>query len=297
VKDKTITYRQQDVTGVQEFNYGNMGELVYNRHNYVVPNSSKAFSLTTTWTYDSWNRVKTIIYPDAETVTYSYDMGGLLKHIEGTKTNYPTTIYIGRIDYDEYEQRTFVTYGNGTSTSYRYEPLMRRMNVLQTLASNGQYLLKNSYTYDGVGNITQITNTGIKPYQHNYTYDNTYQLSTASGNWNNNQVGYNLTMEYSPSGKIIKKNLDGKKFDGTIATNVNYHNTYSYTNTSNPYGVTDINNGSENFDWDVKGNMIMHTSAQFSGRRDFCWTEDNRLQAIKDKHMGAFYPDFDKDSP
>jgi hypothetical protein len=68
VKHQNITYLQQDASGLQEYRYGNMGELIYNRHTYVLPNSLEPFSLFTEWTYDSWNRIKTIVYPDNETV-------------------------------------------------------------------------------------------------------------------------------------------------------------------------------------------------------------------------------------
>ena len=92
MKHQNITYLQQDATGVQEYGYGNMGELTSNRHTYVVPNSSEPFSLRTKWTYDSWNRVKTIIYPDNEIVTYNYNLGGSLKYIEGIKGQSQATI-------------------------------------------------------------------------------------------------------------------------------------------------------------------------------------------------------------
>ena len=285
--------KQQDATGVQEFEYGNMGELIMNSHSYVVPNSSQAFSLTTRWEYDSWNRVKQIFYPDDEKVTYNYNLGGLLQHVEGDKNGNHTT-YIKNIEYDEFEQRTAVFNGNNTSTHYDYDPVMRRMTNLTTVNPNGS-LLQNEYAYDAVGNIKSIDNVGMNPYHQEYNYDDTYQLVNARGNWsdiNNNMADYRLKMTYSPSGKIENKNLRGDKIDQSGTYTLDHNTDYSY-DIINPYAVRntyDSYNGlSNDFDWDVKGNMIMHDAPQIGGKRFFCWTEDNRLQAVKDDKMGAFY--------
>jgi len=290
VKDKTITYKQQDVTGVQEFGYGNMGELIFNLHSYVALNSSDAFSLTTNWDYDSWNRVKTIIYPDGESLTYNYNMGGLLKSIKGDK-NGNIYDYIKEIDYDEYEQRTDVYNGNNTSSHYTYDPVMRRMTTLTTINPNGN-ILDINYDYDSVGNITTIDNVGINKYHQEYIYNDLYQLKVATGNWNNNQINYNLEMTYSPSGKITNKTLYGKSIDNSGTHAMDHRTDYNYTNSNNPYGVMytydNINSIQNDFDWDVKGNMIFNKSPQW-GSRYLCWTEDNRLQAVKDDKMAAFY--------
>jgi RHS repeat-associated protein len=253
------------------------------------------FTLTTEWAYDSWNRVKQIIYPDNEKVTYSYNFGGLLKHVEGYKPNIGTTVYIEDITYDEYEQRTAVINGNQTRTYYTYDPVMRRMTNLKTVNQNGN-LLKLAYTYDSVGNITNIKNTGINPYTQTYTYDDVYQLDSAYGNWTDNYtpITYNLNMTYSPAGRIIGKSLSGLRIDNTSTYSLNYNNTYSYNFTNNPYAVNRITNSLngkiESFSWDVKGNMIRHRSDLNSWKERFlCWTEDNRLQAVKDNKMGAYY--------
>ncbi|MPL99081.1 hypothetical protein SDC9_45296 [bioreactor metagenome] len=192
---------------------------------------------------------------------------------------------------NSYEQRTAIINGNGTESYYTYEPVMRRMTNLKTINPNGD-LLNNDYTYDYVGNILSIDNVGQNPYHQEYNYDDSYQLSTATGNWfNNNQVTYNLGMSYSPSGRITNKTLYGNKIDNNGTSTLDHKTDYNYTG-SNPYGVSDtydnINGIQNNFDWDIKGNMILHNSPQW-GNRQLCWTEDNRLQAVKDDKMGVYY--------
>ncbi len=267
-----------------------MGEMIKNIHTYIVPNS-EPFTLTTEWEYDSWNRVKQIIYPDKETVTYTYNLGGLLKHVEGNKPSIGQTIYIDSIVYDKYEQRTAVYNGNQTRTYYTYDTIMRRMTNLKT-EHTWYVLLDIQYDYDPIGNITKIENTGLSPYVQNYTYDNNNQLSHADGNYGG-QVGYDLTMQYSPSGRIENKKLRGDRIDNNGTYPINYDNTYRYGVNNNPYAlkhIIDNKTGQEHyFNWDVKGNMIFHDDKKNGNPRRLCWTEDNRIQAMSDKNNGAWY--------
>ncbi|MBN2729328.1 MAG: RHS repeat protein, partial [Bacteroidales bacterium] len=81
--------KMQDASGVQTFTYGNMGELIENNHTFVVPvTSGENYMFRTKWKYDSWNRIDSIVYPDGEILTYSYDNGGKLIEMHGVKNNY-----------------------------------------------------------------------------------------------------------------------------------------------------------------------------------------------------------------
>ncbi len=294
MKHQNIIYLQQDITGVQEFKYDSMGSLIQNRHTYVVPNSAQAFTLITQWRYDSWNRIDTIIYPDNEIVKYTYNKGGLLKGIKGTKYGVQTT-YIRNVIYDRDDKRVKEEYGNGTKTRYVYEPLMQRMDSLITIDSLGLNLLKDKYTYYNTGDIQQIRNTGIDPYTHTYTYDKDHQLTaaTGSGTWDLQTIPYNLSMTYSPSGKITDKNLSGQRKDNSGTYPINYCNSYKYYNTNNPSLVRDISDAIsgkvDHIEWDVKGNIAIYDKPYDNNKRYLCWTEDNRLEDMKDYKMGAYY--------
>src|SRR5690606_2725964 len=145
---------QQDASGVQEFEYGNMGELVYNKRTVVAPSPSlPTRTFETRFVYDSWNRLQMMTYPDGEETYYYYDLGGNLNGINGDMS------YVERVDYNHYGERTYIKYGNGTETVYDYTPELRRLNGLHVLASNNEVLLNNSYEYDKVGNVLDIKNT------------------------------------------------------------------------------------------------------------------------------------------
>jgi len=189
------------------------------------------FSFATRWQYDSWNRIHTILYPDGELVEYDYDNGGQLISMQGNKAT--TQNYVNNIHYDEFGSRTRFEYGNGVFSNYIYNAATRRLQNLSTTATNGS-LHNISYTYDPVGNITNITNaaTGADglggSFTYNYSYDDLYRLDSSDGSGSIN-ASYTLAMAYSPSGNILKKTLAASKELLGNATSVTYENEYSYS--------------------------------------------------------------------
>ena len=109
------------------------------------------------WTYDSWNRLQNIIYPDGEQVNYYYNNGGLLNSMTSTKSGQNTT-FISSIGYNKFEKREKITYGNQTYSEYTYDPASLRLSNLKTYDNLGSKLQDIFYTYDNVSNITQINN-------------------------------------------------------------------------------------------------------------------------------------------
>jgi RHS repeat-associated protein len=104
-----------------------------------------------------------------------------------------------------------------------------------------------------------------------------------------------MDLAYSSSGKIISKQiLNSKRLDNNGTTTINYKNEYYYNDPNNPYGVSvvhdNILNSNYHIYWDVKGNMVSQESPQWGGgKRQLCWTEDNRLENVKDDKIGAYY--------
>ena len=267
-----------------------MGELIENTHTYSFPYTDELLTLKTKWEYDSWNRVKQITYPDGEQLDYHYNLGGMLKSMLGSKSGVITR-YIDSINYDQYEQRTFEAYGNKVKTNYIYDPITRRLDSLKTYSQQQSLQLqKNKYKYDYVGNIKQIQGNGCNNF---YNYDQIYRLtsSVGSGNWNGTSRIYNMSMNYSPSGRIDKKDMTSQRLNNQGAYNVNYINVYTYGYNGNPYAlnhIQELNSGLvENLQWDSKGNMIHHLTS--TNERYLCWTEDNRMQAFMDNKNAAYY--------
>ena len=193
---------QGDATGDQYFEYNALGAMVYNQRRVVGPNiPTRTFD--TKFQYDSFNRLLNMTYPDGEVVSYNYDLGGNLKSVKGTVIGQPFS-YIKDIDYDYFEQRTRILYGNNTETFYDYSPELRRLNGMEAMASNNQAMFTNKYEYDKVGNVTQLTNEAQPSqinkiggsYSHNYTYDNLNRLKIATGGFTGDPAVQELGADY-----------------------------------------------------------------------------------------------------
>lgn len=293
---------QQDATGTQDFKYGNMGEMIYNSRTVVAPNlPTRTFE--THFEYDSWNRIQQLTYPDGEKVTYAYDLGGNLNQMTG-QYNGDNYNYIERIDYDYFEQRTYLLYGNKTETFYDYTSALRRLNNLVAKTSSGVAMFDNSYRYDKVGNVTRLDNTAsYNPdnllggsYSHRYTYDNLNRLTDARGGFDGAPAGgtsqqsmYDLTMKYNNTHGIVNKTQLHIQNNLNNPTNT-YSNDYSYYGGSHKVKeIIDQNTGfSENFEYDLNGNLVNKSNSE-GGNRKLFWDESNRLRVIDENDQMQHY--------
>ena len=293
---------QQDATGTQDFKYGNMGEMVYNSRTIVAPNlPTRTFA--TRFEYDSWNRIQQLIYPDGEKVTYTYDLGGNLNQMTGTY-NGANYNYIERIDYDHFEQRAYLLYGNKTETFYDYTPALRRLNNLVAKTSSGVAMFDNNYRYDKVGNVTRLDNVAsYNPdnllggtYSHNYEYDNLNRLAHASGDFEGGISGsvlpsstYDLNMKHNNTHGIVDKTQVHVQNNINNLTNT-YSNKYDYYNgTHKVKEILDQSTGfSENFKYDLNGNLVNKSDSE-GGNRKLFWDESNRLRVIDENDQMQHY--------
>ncbi len=185
-------FTQEDASGVQAFGYDNLGNLSQHLRSVAVA-GKQSYWFYTQWTYDSFGRIREIIYPDTEKVTYLYNLGGdlnrITKEIPGSM---PTTIVVDAIKYDDFGSRTEMKFGNNARTNYDYDT-RRRMNMVHHTFSN-TFNVKNNYTYDALSNITEIkSNTPNNsmpasgqiggPVEYTFTYDNYNRLATANGKY------------------------------------------------------------------------------------------------------------------
>ncbi|MBX7157801.1 MAG: hypothetical protein K1X66_05400 [Verrucomicrobiae bacterium] len=148
--------------------------------------------------YDALGRVKTATDPGGNITKPSYYSTGWLEKVEIISKRSSETPSVSKITYDAKGQRTAIHYGNGTQTTYRYEPETFRLTQLKTTrqknptssSSKEEMLQDIGYFYDPVGNITHITDK-TKPTvfcngqqvdpECDYTYDSLYRLIQATG--------------------------------------------------------------------------------------------------------------------
>lgn len=263
---------QEDASGGEEYYYGKLGEVIKNIRTVMV-NSVFYTTYVSEQEYDTWNRIKKMTYADSEVVLYHYNRGGSLHSMEGSKKG-SSYSYVQQLGYDEYEQRVYLLYGNGTDNKYRYDSLRRRLTLLEANTATNRNFINNSYNYDAVSNILGIVNNVSRtPGQlggyaaHRYQYDNLYRLTLASGVYRtapNDSDWYSMAMRYDNLYNITQKTMAQPVYEKS------YTSAYTYSATA-PHQPVKI--GLYNFTYDANGNQLT-----YSGRQNF-WDEENRLMA------------------
>lgn len=144
---------------------------------------------------DALNRPTLLTAHEGTVYQPTYDEGGSLGSL-GVKIQGQGGFitFLQEQDYDARGHRQFARYGNGTVTKYSYDPKTYRLTNLTTRLSlaqaDSQSIQNLKYTFDPVGNITQVRddaqqthyfrNSVVYP-ENKYEYDAVYQLKRASG--------------------------------------------------------------------------------------------------------------------
>ncbi len=153
---------------------------------------------TTATTYDALSRPVTLTTPEGGVTSYAYDRGGLLYSVDVAGVHGLSDDMVTVIEYDAKGQRQKIQYGNGTTTTYAYDPDTFRVTRIRTTRHSDSAVLQDlQYWYDPVGNITEqkdrswdYSTKEQRPYfgdeevkrPHNkYTYDALYRLTEARG--------------------------------------------------------------------------------------------------------------------
>ena len=243
-------------------------------------------------TYDSWNRVQTMTYPDGEVVTYHYNAAGQVESLTSNKQGRQSVI-VDRIGYDKEGHTVYTKLGNGTETTYTYDKQRERLQVMN-LTADGQTVMENRYRYDAVDNILGITNaanpTSLTKLNkaklggrssHTYEYDELNRLVHASGKAK--RASYDMVMSF---GRMSEPLTKVQKVDSTT-TAKSYNFAYKYEDSNHPTAPTQI--GHDHYTYDANGNPTLVTNDSANTTREMYWDEDNRLMVLSDNGKTSRY--------
>ena len=243
-------------------------------------------------TYDSWNRVRTMTYPDGEVVTYHYNAAGQVERLTSNKQGRQSVI-VDRIGYDKEGHTVYTKLGNGTETTYTYDKQRERLQVMN-LTADGQTVMENRYRYDAVDNILGITNaanpTSLTKLNraklggrssHTYEYDELNRLIHASGKAK--RASYDMVMSF---GRMSEPLTKVQKVDSTT-TAKSYNFAYKYEDSNHPKAPTQI--GHDHYTYDANGNPTLVTNDSTNTTREMYWDEDNRLMVLSDNGKTSRY--------
>ena len=243
-------------------------------------------------TYDSWNRVQTMTYPDGEVVTYHYNAAGQVESLTSNKQGRQSVI-VDRIGYDKEGHTVYTKLGNGTETTYTYDKQRERLQVMN-LTADGQTVMENRYQYDAVDNILGITNaanpTSLTKLNkaklggrssHTYEYDELNRLIHANGKAK--RASYDMVMSF---GRMSEPLTKVQKVDSTT-TAKSYNFAYKYEDSNHPTAPTQI--GHDHYTYDANGNPTLVTNDSANTTREMYWDEDNRLMVLSDNGKTSRY--------
>jgi len=235
--------------------------------------------------YDALNRPTSLTSPDQSETRPTYNDAGLLEKVEARIRGAASwTTFVDDIDYDAKGQRGRIVYGNGTTTTYTYDPLTFRLTRLKTTRTSDGAVVQNlTYTYDPVGNIVAI-------------YDSAQQ----SVFFNNDVVTPSAEYEYDAIYRLIS--ASGREHAGGLADDIRGPDELPLNNLPHANDAQALRNYTERFEYDAVGNilaMIHEVGATPLWIRKYAYAADsNRLLATRmpgDPLEGPYTGTYDHD--
>lgn len=253
---------ERGVNNVIEYAYDNWGRTP------SVTRTAFGSVETTTSTFGFDDRLLTMTYPTGETATYTYDGGARVKAVD-----FGTNDIVDNIAYDALDRPTAIYWGN-TLVTVTHIGANEKIQTLDLRHDDNQFEMQHQYTYDAVGNTTEIDDDWINGWKREYTYDWADRLTRAK-HIVNMATEHQWDYTYSPIGNMMT-NSEWAEGQPPPAGE------YEYGLTAGPHAVTQIMKGSvaTTFVYDDNGNMTLYDHPD--GDRDYTYNFDGRLASVSD---------------
>ena len=246
-----------DPTGTYSFTFDNMGRLTGTTTNYSFLTSR---SFTTAYAYDKASNRTGFTDPESGSTTYAYDTLNRLQTL--TPPSAFTSGSFG-FSYDALSRRTQMTRPNSITTSYSYDNLSRLLSVLHK--SGSTTLDGASYTVDNAGNRTAKTDQYANV-TSNYTYDPIYELTQVT-------QGTNTTESYSYDAVGNRTaSLGVASYTTNSSNEMTANSNASYTYDSNGNTLTKVvGSNTTSYAWDFENRLTSVTLPGSGGTISFAY--------------------------
>jgi RHS repeat-associated protein len=240
-----------DPTGTYNFTYDNMGRLTGTSTEYSFLSGTS----TNAYTYDAASNRTGFTAPDSSTSTYSYDT---LNRLTALANSWAGSF---GFSYDALSRRTQMTRPNGVTTNYTYDILSHLLSVLHQVS--GSTIDGASYTLDSAGNRTAKTDE-FASITSNYTYDPIYELTQVTqGGSTTESYSYDAVGNRTASlGVSSYTNNSSNELTSTSSAS------YTYDSDGNAISKTD-STGTTDYSWDYEGRLASVTLPSSGGTVSF----------------------------
>ena len=272
-------------------------EYVYDSRSNLKTVTDNSIGVTTNYTYDLADRVTCIDYSNNFKINYEYDLNNNINQVKYSYDNSDYTISynfdgdnnLNSLSFDDtiqtnsYDRLLRITSKNlnndgGTyKTEFKYinaEEVNRTTTLLESIKNGNEDEIR--YTYDELGNITEIYNGNNMVVK--YCYDELSQLIRE----NNKEQNKTITYEYDGGGNLLnKKEYDYTEQEITIQPTKIIE--YIYNNANWKDQLTSYD-GKE-ISYDAVGNIISYNGNEYT------WQNGRELSTLvnNDKNLNISY--------
>jgi len=245
--------------GTKTFSYDPLGRVSTQQYNI----GGQVFDLG--FTYDFLGNPLTVDYPDGTQVSYTYNQAGITETV-----NKGSDPVISNLDYGVTGHIETIAFANGVTTTNTFDVNKLYRLVNKKSEKDSDVLQNISYTYDAVGNITNMVDTSATNTAKTsvFAYDDLYRLIQADVTNAVNNENYTRGYTYDIIGNMLTRSDVG-----TYIYAGNDDATSSATNAS-PHAVTQV--GSTNYAYDDNGNLSSN------GTWTHVWDYKDRLASSTD---------------
>lgn len=287
----------RDLSGETHFSYDTRARVAYEVKRIPDRLTSQLVSFRTGFAYDSADRLETLTYPDGDQLSHGYNARNLLTQLSGDAAGN----VIGSIGYRPSGQLGSISYGNGVSTAYTYDPRLR-LRSIATQSAATQFVGFN-YTFDGASNITRIDDQRTLAGQPQaaarfntqaFTYDSLYRLTRVDYPGYQGAAAKFLQYRYDRIGNMLQQTSDiVQEENGLPVANLGAMDSGGAAGRSGrtgrdpgsppgPHALTTVG-GTRSYDYDPNGNMKVIDGLQCT------WDFKDRLVAVENTQMRATY--------
>jgi len=303
----------RDTSGEEHTSFDARGNREWTVKRIPDPVSRVPVSFKTGMTYDAADRVKTLLYPDLDSSTFSYDARGFVRSISGggVHNSNGTEFILTHCAYLPGGQRRAMGYGNSVETTYAFDERMRLSELKAARAAEPDApLMHYGYEFDQSFNITRIRD--LRPgtvhpdgdplrNTQSFTYDDLYRLTGVTYSFNlpgqplrdDGSISY----RYDQIGNMLEQTSAGLDSGETPLDQQTNLGAMSYGGdlgatgrlgraageAPGPHALTGVANGDRVYPYDDNGNMTDIDGLTLE------WDFLDRLVAAENEQMRALY--------